>query len=94
VLAPFLDQQLLARTDDPLPRWLPAIEPASVPLARLLVVLRLQGEQQQLHSHDLADEPALNSLERRLEACQHAALGNLTWQDLGSDLLAEDGDKP
>ncbi|OYY82065.1 MAG: hypothetical protein B7Y33_00555 [Hydrogenophilales bacterium 16-62-9] len=94
VLAPFLDQQLVARTDDPLPRWLPAIEPASVPLAQLLVVLRLQGEQQQLHSHDLADEPALNSLERRLEACQHAALGNLTWQDLGSDLLAEDGIKP
>lgn len=92
VLRPFLDQRLVARTDDPLPRWLPAVDPASVPLARLLVVFRLQGEQHQLHWHDLAGEPALNALENRLDECQQSALGKMTWQDLGAGLVAPPAD--
>ncbi|MBU2641283.1 MAG: YihY/virulence factor BrkB family protein [Gammaproteobacteria bacterium] len=93
VLAPFLDQHLVARTDDPLPRWLPAVEPASVPLADLLIVLRLQGEQRQLHAHDLANDPALSALESRLDECQQSALGNMTWQDLAGDQLAPSSEK-
>lgn len=94
VLAPFLDQQMVARTDDPLPRWLPAVDPASVPLARLLEVFRLQGEQHQLHWHDLDGETALIALESRLDECQQSALGDMTWQDLGAGLVASHAEKP
>lgn len=94
VLAPFLDQQLVARTDDPLPRWLPAVDPASVPLARLLEVFRLQGEQHQLHWHDLDGEPALIALEGRLDECQQSALGEMTWHDLGADPIVARVDQP
>ena len=94
VLAPFLDQQMVARTDDPLPRWLPAVDPASVPLARLLEVFRLQGEQHQLHWHDLDGETALIALESRLDECQQSALGGMTWQDLGIGLVASHAEKP
>lgn len=94
VLAPFLDQQMVARTDDTLPRWLPAVDPASVPLARLLEVFRLQGEQHQLHWHDLDGETALIALESRLDECQQSALGDMTWQDLGAGLVGSHAEKP
>jgi membrane protein len=94
VLAPFLDQQLVARTEDAPSRWLPAVDPASVSLAQVHALLRRQGEQHQLHPHDLAAEPVLDELEKRLEESHQSALGDLTWHDLGTDLIAQRVDQP
>jgi membrane protein len=85
VLAPFFDQQLVVRTEDPLPRWLPAVDPASVSLDHVFELLRSQGEQHQPRPHELAAAPALNTLEQRLAEAQKAALGDMTWQDLGAE---------
>jgi membrane protein len=85
VLEPFFDQQLVVRTEDTLPRWLPAVDPASVSLDHVLELLRRQGEQHQPCLHELAAAPALNALEQRLAESQKAALGDMTWQDLGAD---------
>jgi membrane protein len=87
VLAPFLDQQLVARTEDSQSRWLPAVDPASVPLYQVIELLRRQGEQHQPRPHDLAAVPALITLEKRLSESQKAELGDMTWQDLGADLF-------
>jgi membrane protein len=94
VFEPFVEQHLVARTDEQPPRWLPALNPASIPLAQLLALLRRQGEQHQLHPHDLAFEPALLALENRLQASQESALVNLTWQDLGGALQTDPAEKP
>jgi membrane protein len=94
VFEPFLEQHLVARTAEQPSRWLPAVDPASVPLAQLHALLRRQGEQQQLHPHDLAAEPALVALEDRLEASQQSALVDLTWQDLGGELQTEPAARP
>jgi membrane protein len=94
VLAPFLEQQLVARTEVSPSRWLPAVDPASVSLVQVHALLRRQGEQHQLHPHDLAAEPVLDELEKRLEESHQSALGDMTWQDLGADLVALRTDQP
>jgi len=88
VLAPFFEHQLVVRTEDSLARWLPAVDPASVPLFHVLELLRHQGEEHQPRPQDLAAVPALSALEKRLADSQKVELGNMTWQDLGTDLNA------
>lgn len=94
VLAPFLDQRLVARTEDSPPRWLPAVDPSSVPLAQVHALIRRQGEQHQLHPHDLAAEPVLDVLEKRLAESHQSALGDMTWHDLGADPIVARVDQP
>jgi membrane protein len=83
VLAPFVEQNLLARSDDQPPRLLPAVDPAGVKLARLIDLLRREGEQHQPNPESLATDAGLDALEARLDESLQSTLEGVSWKELG-----------
>jgi membrane protein len=86
-----LDQaNLLTQTSSEPPAYLPAQDPASIPVQRVLDTVRAAGEGRHLAASDLQATPCVDRLLRRIQDAMDASVAGLSVADLARTVTSVD----